>query len=191
MSNINLAIFASGSGSNAENIFNYFSENKVVHTQTLLCNNPNALVLKRLEGKIPNKILFNKEELNNSEKIDLILERFKIDYIILAGFLLKIPDRLIEKYKGKIINIHPALLPAYGGKGMYGMNVHNAVIDAGENKSGITIHLVDELYDNGKVLFQAECAIEAGDTSEILAQKIHLLEQEHFPRIIEEYIMGS
>jgi len=132
---------------------------------------------------------FTPDELKNTTLVDEILTKLKIDAIVLAGFLLRIPERLIEQYPGKIINIHPALLPSYGGKGMYGMNVHNAVIAAGEKRSGITIHVVDEVYDNGDVIFQAECPVNEGDTAEQLASKIHELEYLHFPRVIEEYLI--
>jgi phosphoribosylglycinamide formyltransferase-1 len=135
-------------------------------------------------------LVFLKNEFSDSEKIIDFLSKNEIDVLILAGFLLKVPKYLIDQYQGRIINIHPALLPKYGGKGMYGMNVHSAVIAAGESKSGITIHLVDEIYDNGKILFQAECCIEKGETPETLASKIHELEQKHFPQIIEDYILS-
>lgn len=190
MTNINLAIFASGSGSNAQNIVNYFADNKHIHVKALLCNNQNAFVLKRLEGSGLQMLVFLKNEFSDSEKIIDFLSKNEIDVLILAGFLLKVPKYLIDQYQGRIINIHPALLPKYGGKGMYGMNVHSAVIAAGESKSGITIHLVDEIYDNGKILFQAECSIEKGETPETLASKIHELEQKHFPQIIEDYILS-
>lgn len=188
MNNINLAIFASGAGSNAQNIVNYFADNKNIHVKALLCNNPNAYVLERLEGSVKETIIFTREELQKSEKIEKFLADNQIDLIILAGFLLKIPENIINKFQSRIINIHPALLPKYGGKGMYGMNVHNAVIESHEKVSGITIHLVDEVYDNGKSLFQAECSIDENESAESLAAKIHELEQKHFPRVIEEYI---
>lgn len=191
MRKINLAIFASGSGSNAENIFNYFTNNKSINVNIILCNNPNAYVLKRFEKNSIKKIIFSKDDLQNSDFVDKILNDFEIDFIILAGFLLKIPERLIQKYNYRIINIHPSLLPSYGGKGMYGMNVHNAVIAAGEKKSGITIHLIDEIYDNGKILFQAECDIQQHETADILANKIHTLEQKHFAHVIEEFILKN
>ena len=120
-----------------------------------------------------------------------LLEDENIDIIVLAGYLLMIPDELTKKYNGRIINIHPSLLPAYGGKGMYGNKVHEAVISAGETKSGITIHLVDEIYDNGKILFQAECLVMKDDTPDSLAQRIHELEYIHFPRIIDEYVKDA
>ena len=120
-----------------------------------------------------------------------ILESRKIDYIILAGYLLKIPLALVNKYTHKIINIHPALLPKYGGKGMYGMNIHKAVVEAKEKETGITIHLIDEIYDNGEVIFQTSCSVEPDDTPEIVAKKISLLEQTYFPKVVEEYILSG
>jgi len=127
--------------------------------------------------------------LNNSTFVDSILDEEKIDAIILSGFLLKVPDRLIAKYSGKIINIHPALLPKF--KGMYGMKVHKAVIDSGDTQSGITIHLVDEYYDNGTILFQSTCNVEPGDTPESLAEKIHKLEYRYFPQVIGKYLQET
>ena len=185
---IKLAIFASGSGTNAENIINYFTGSTQCKIELVLCNKNNAYVLERAKNLGVESLVFSASQLNDSEMIDEQLHKREIDFLILAGFLLKVPDRLLEKYPSKIINIHPALLPSYGGKGMYGMNVHRAVIAAGEKESGITIHLVDEHYDNGKILFQAKCNISPEDTPEDLASKIHLLEQAHFPRVIEEYI---
>jgi phosphoribosylglycinamide formyltransferase-1 len=191
MSLIKIAIFASGSGTNAENIINYFKESKLVKVGLVLSNKNNAYVLERASKLNVNYSVFSANELVTTSIIDEILQQQNIDIIVLAGFLLKIPKRLLEKYPSKIINIHPALLPNYGGKGMYGMNVHNAVIEAGEKESGITIHLVDEIYDNGKILFQAKCPISQTDTPDDLAAKIHSLEQLHFPRVIEEYITNT
>ena len=186
----NIAIFASGSGTNAENIINYFSKREDVCVKSIFCNNPNAFVIERgRRCNIPT-FLFTKAELNDSSNNIVLseLRRLEVDYIILAGFLLKIPAQFISDYPAKIINIHPALLPNYGGKGMYGMNVHEAVIAAKETKSGITIHIVDEQYDHGKNIFQAECVIEESDTPDDLAAKIHTLEQNNFPQVIDDYI---
>lgn len=199
----NIAIFASGGGTNAINIINYFNNN-TTHTgavsngqntacvKIVICNNPKAYVLTRAENAGVENIVLTKEELTSSvERLLSILEAHGTDYIILAGYLLKIPEILIDKYQGRIINIHPALLPAYGGKGMYGHHVHEAVIAAKEKKSGITIHLVDEKYDNGKILFQAECMLTENDTPESLAGKIHTLEQDNFPNVIAGYIQSK
>lgn len=192
-----VAIFASGSGTNAQNLIEYFNYGKNRSNKTspdtkvevVICNKPGAYVLTRAEKLgVPTAVL-NKEELTNStERLFELLKQYSIDYIILAGYLLKIPAELIEMYPDKIINIHPALLPAYGGKGMYGHHVHEAVVAAKEKESGITIHLVDEKYDNGKILFQAKCSIDPTDTPDDVAEKIHHLEQANFPRVVDEYI---
>lgn len=188
MSLVKIAIFASGSGTNAENIIKYFSGSTICKIDLVLCNKNNAFVLERARNLGVDSFVFTANQLNESSIVDEQMKARNIDFIILAGFLLKVPDRILEKYPSHIINIHPALLPSYGGKGMYGMNVHRAVIAAGEKESGITIHLVDGHYDNGTILFQARCAISPEDTPEDLAAKIHILEQNHFPRVIEEYI---
>ena len=192
-----VAIFASGSGTNAQNLIEYFNYGKNRSNKTspdtkvevVICNKPGAYVLTRAEKLgVPTAVL-NKEELTNStERLFELLKQYSIDYIILAGYLLKIPAELIEMYPDKIINIHPALLPAYGGKGMYGHHVHEAVVAAKAKESGITIHLVDEKYDNGTILFQAKCSIDPTDTPDDVAKKIHHLEQANFPRVVDEYI---
>lgn len=198
---VTLAILASGSGTNAENIIKYFNKkNSEIIVNLIISNNKEAYVLKRAENLHVKSLVMNKSELghcsdnsydNNSPKILDILINEKIDYIILAGYLLKIPEILIQKYPDKIINIHPALLPKYGGKGMYGDRVHKAVIAANERESGITIHVVNEVYDSGKILFQDKCIIDPSDTPEDLAAKIHVLEQKNFPKVIEKYILSK
>lgn len=187
---VNLAIFASGSGSNAQNIIEHFNGGTVAAVKIVICNKPNAYVLKRAARLGVPSTVMAKEELAgpDPERLISLLQENSIGLVILAGYLLKIPQALTEMYRGRIINIHPALLPKFGGKGMYGMNVHKAVVEAGEKVSGITIHLVDEKYDNGTILFQAECPVAPEDTPEDVAAKIHLLEQEHFPAVIERYI---
>lgn len=196
---INIAIFASGSGTNAENIINYFRcNNNNIRTKLIISSSPDAYVLERAKKLHVPAITLNKEELghisaekdNSTPIITKVLEENKIDYIILAGYLYKIPQSVLLKYTDKIINIHPALLPKYGGKGMYGHHVHEAVIANKEKESGITIHLVNDKYDSGKILFQAKCTISPDDTPEDLFAKIHLLEQEFFPKIIEKYIIN-
>ena len=186
----NIAIFASGSGSNAENIIRHFNGGNIASVKLVVCNKENAQVLERARNLGVSSTVMQREELtaDNPQKLLSLLVEYHIDTIILAGYLLKIPEVLTTTYKGKIINIHPALLPKFGGKGMYGMNVHKAVIEAGEEESGITIHLVDAVYDNGKILFQATCPVFPTDTPESLADKIHALEKEHFPAVIESYI---
>ena len=191
-----IAIFASGNGTNAQNLIEYFNLNKRcdfshVNVAVVICNKTNAPVIERAKKMGVPAVVLKKEELTTTPQALLqTLKEYKIDYIVLAGYLQMIPLELIKEYPDRIINIHPSLLPAYGGKGMYGHHVHEAVVAAGEKESGITIHLVDEVYDSGRILFQARCPINLGDTPEILAAKIHQLEYEHFPCIIEEYIIG-
>jgi len=191
MNSAKIAIFASGSGSNAQNIVLYMRENNKSFTfipSIILSNKPDAYVLERAGRLGVKSHTFTAKELREEDIIDNILNDNNIDFIILAGFLLKLPDRFIQKYRGRIINVHPSLLPKFGGKGMYGDAVHKAVIESGERESGITIHLVDEIYDNGEHIFQAKCAISENETPQTLANKIHELEKEHFPRVICEYI---
>ena len=190
---MNLAVFASGNGSNAENIITHFSGSATAAVKLVISNKADAYVLERAKAKGVPAIVMPREELTSETPAALLetLKQHNIGYIILAGYLLKIPAALTESYKGRIINIHPALLPKFGGKGMYGMHVHRAVIEAREAESGITIHLVDAVYDNGKTLFQATCPVLPEDTPEQLATKIHVLEQTHFPTIIEKYITGE
>jgi len=191
MYQIKIAIFASGSGTNAENIVDYFKMDSHIKVSLILSNKNSAYVLERARKLNIKSVVFTPDQLNNSTFVDSILDEEKIDAIILSGFLLKVPDRLIAKYSGKIINIHPALLPKFGGKGMYGMKVHKAVIDSGDTQSGITIHLVDEYYDNGTILFQSTCNVEPGDTPESLAEKIHKLEYRYFPEVIGKYLQET
>lgn len=183
-----IAIFASGSGSNAENIFHYFKGNNSIEIVSFYCNNPKAGVIERANRLGLPCHLFVKEEFIETKKIVELLQAEQINYIVLAGFLLKVPENIIKAFSNRIVNIHPALLPNYGGKGMYGMKVHKAVVAANEKKSGITIHKVNENYDEGAILFQAECIIEEQDTPEIVAAKVGELEYQHFPRIIEQQL---
>lgn len=187
---INLAIFASGNGSNAQALIEYFADNNNINVQMIVCNKEQAYVLERAKKFNIRAFILNKEQLcaENPTELFNLLEENNIDYIILAGYLLKIPSSLINKYTHKIINIHPSLLPKFGGKGMYGMNIHRAVVDAKEKKTGITIHLIDEIYDNGEVLFQISCDVEPQDTPDDVAKKIGQLEQTYFPKIVEKYI---
>ena len=183
----NIAVFASGSGTNAENIINHFSKSGKAGVKLVLTENPNAYVLERARRlKVPTHI-FSKNDLSKGSVLNLLL-REKIDFIVLAGFLKLMPVSLVDEFSGRIVNIHPALLPKYGGKGMYGAYVHKAVIDAKESKSGITIHLVNKQYDKGDILYQAECDVMSCDTPELLAERIHNLEYQHFPRVVEEYM---
>lgn len=183
---VNLAIFASGSGSNAENIAKYFENHAQIKVSEILSNKMDAYVIKRANNLGIKSSAFSRDEFS----APTFLSRLQnTDYIILAGFLWLVPEFLIRAFPNRIINIHPALLPKYGGKGMYGSRVHEAVIDSGEKESGITIHLVDQEYDKGRILFQEKCKIEQGETPAILGGKVHALEHEHFPRVIEEYIL--
>ena len=185
----NLALFASGNGTNVQRIAQYFSDRQDIRIKLIVCNNPQAFVLERAKKlEIETLLLTDKETFYQSNEVVRILQQNYIDFIVLAGFLWLIPSHLIEAYPNKIINIHPALLPKYGGKGMYGMRVHEAVVANGETESGITIHYVNQHYDEGKIIFQTKCAIASGDTAENVAQKIHALEYEYFPKIIENEI---
>lgn len=183
-----IAIFASGSGSNAENIAQYFSGNPKIKICAFLSNNPNALVLSRAKTLNIPTLVFSREDFYKSEKVIFYLQELEVDFIVLAGFLWLLPENILQKYPDSIVNIHPALLPKYGGKGMYGMNVHKAVVENGDSESGITIHLVNAEYDKGKVLFQARCEVTPSDTPEQVAEKVHKLEYEFFPKIIEQLL---
>ncbi|MEP5611186.1 MAG: phosphoribosylglycinamide formyltransferase [Cyclobacteriaceae bacterium] len=184
---ISLAIFASGSGTNAENIARHFDGHLQIKVSEILSNKADAYVLQRAKNLGIKSSVFGRIEFASPNFLDRLQN---VDFIILAGFLWLVPEFLIEAFPDKIINIHPALLPKYGGKGMYGSKVHKAVVAAKEKESGITIHLVNEEYDKGKILFQGKCSVEEEETSETLADKIHALESEHFPRVIEEYILA-
>lgn len=190
MCQINIAIFASGSGTNAENIIKFFTSSKHIKVALVMSNKNDAYVLERARKLGVPAYNFSPYELNDTILVDEILENFKIDAIVLAGFLMKIPDRLLNKFPERILNIHPSLLPKFGGKGMYGAKVHKAVLDSGEQESGITIHLVDGTYDNGRTLFQSKCNIIEGDTPDSLAERIHSLEYKHFPAVVEEYLVN-
>lgn len=184
----NIAIFASGNGSNAENIINYFSGNPNVSFPLILANKPDAYVLDRAKRlKIPTYV-FDKEIFYKTDEVFNILEEAKTDLIVLAGFLWLVPENILRTFPNKIINIHPALLPKYGGKGMYGMRVHEVVKSSGDKESGITIHYVNEKYDEGEVIFQTKFPIEENDTPESIAQKVHVLEYKHFPVVIERLL---
>ena len=184
----NIAIFASGSGTNAENIIRYFSTRNTATVSLVLSNKRHALVLKRAEDNNVRAVFFEHADFYNTGKVLELLEVNRIDFIVLAGFLWLVPENIIERYKGRIINIHPALLPSYGGKGMYGEAVHKAVISNREKVSGITIHYVNKFYDEGDIIFQARCSVDAGDTAESLATKIHSLEYRYFPEVIEDLV---
>ena len=183
-----IVIFASGSGTNAENIIKFFNHTKTAKVTQVLCNNEHAKVFERCKNLHTNCLHFTREDFFTSNKILNVLKE-QADFIILAGFLWKIPQKIVDAFPNKIINIHPALLPKYGGKGMYGMNVHNAVKENKETETGITIHYVNANYDEGAILFQAKTTLLSVDSPETIAEKIHFLEQKHFPKVIEEVIL--
>lgn len=190
MKKIKLAIFASGSGTNAEEIMKYFKAHERIEVAALLSNNAEAYALQRAANyNVPVKV-FNRDQFKNShEVIDWLLEH-GVTHIVLAGFLWLAPTYLIDAYPGKIINIHPALLPKYGGKGMYGMKVHEEVKRNLDSESGITIHEVNDKYDEGKIIFQAKCKIDTEDAPEQIATKVHQLEYQHYPTVIENWILN-
>ncbi len=186
-----IAIFASGSGTNAENIIKYFANSQLVKVEMVLSNKIDALVLDKARNYNIDTFVFNKSDFYESDTLMHILLDRKINNVVLAGFLWLIPDKLINQFRNRIINIHPALLPKYGGKGMFGMKVHEAIIQNGEKESGISIHYVNEHYDEGELIFKAKCDIETGETPESLANKIHALEYKYFPEIIEKWVLDK
>jgi formyltetrahydrofolate-dependent phosphoribosylglycinamide formyltransferase len=185
----NLAIFASGAGSNAQKIIDHFKNHSSIKIGLIVCNRPGAGVLSIAERENIPSLLIEKEKFFRGDGYVPELKEKTIDFIVLAGFLWKIPSALIKAYTGKIVNIHPALLPKYGGKGMYGHFVHEAVIASGDTESGITIHYVDEIYDHGKIIFQDKCEVAPTDTAESLAQKIHELEHKNYPAVIGRLLL--
>ena len=183
-----IAVFASGSGTNAENIAKYFAENQYVRVVLVVSNNPVAGVHDRVNKLGIPSVTFTNEELTKGSEIVKKMREYEVDWIILAGFLKMIPDTVRNAYPDRIINIHPALLPGYGGKGMYGMRVHEAVVAACDNESGITIHYVNENYDEGQIIFQARCPVLPSDTPEDVAAKVHVLEYKYYPEVIEKLL---
>lgn len=185
----NVAIFASGEGTNAENLFKYFQNDKRVKIKLVITNNDGAGIIEKAERYKKNIQIISKTALNEyTEQIIEFLKTEKIDIIVLAGFLLKIPEQFIKAFPNQIINIHPSLLPKYGGKGMYGANVHKAVIENNERESGITVHFVNEEYDKGEVILQAKCDVAKNDTPETLSKKVRALEFEYLPKALEKII---
>jgi phosphoribosylglycinamide formyltransferase-1 len=187
----NLAIFASSNGSNAENIYRFFQNSSDINVVLICSNNKDAYVVKRAEKLQIPLFIFTKQELENFFELEKVLTEKKVDFIILAGFLLKIPKKLLENFPNKIINIHPALLPKYGGRGMYGNNVHKAVLENKETESGITIHFVNSKYDDGEIVFQAKCKVEKSTSVEGLVKKVRKLERAFFPKTIEGVIKNT
>lgn len=183
----NIILFASGSGTNAAAIVAYFNLRKTAHVVAIFSNNPNAKVLDRAKEVVVPTVVFDREMLTSNELLQKITS-FNPDLIVLAGFLLKFPETIIAAFPHKIINIHPALLPKYGGKGMYGMKVHQAVLDNEEKQTGITIHYVNEQYDEGEFIFQKAISIDECKTSEEIAHKVHELEHRYFSEVIENLL---
>lgn len=184
-----IAIFASGAGTNAENLIKYFSNRNSAAVSIVLSNKREALVLKRAEALGVRSLFFDRSDLYENGRVEGYLSEFNIDFIVLAGFLWLIPAEILRRFDRRIINIHPALLPKYGGKGMYGERVHEAVIANKEKESGITIHYVNQKYDEGDIIFQAACSVEPNDTPATLASKVHRLEYEYYPAITENIIL--
>lgn len=183
-----VVIFASGSGSNAENLIKFFQNSDNVSVIQVLTNNPHAKVLDRAKKLQVSALSFNRVAFTKTNDVLNILKTAKPDLIILAGFLWKFPENILNEFPNKVINVHPALLPKFGGKGMYGMNVHNAVVENKETETGITIHYVNENYDEGATIFQAKCAVLPTDNAYDVAEKIHALEMEHFPKVVEKLL---
>ena len=184
----NIAIFASGNGTNAENIVRYFRDKGTAEVKLVLANRPDAFVLQRAERLDVPAFYVNKEEWKEGTRVLQLLADHGIDFVALAGFLLRVPDNVLHAYTGRMVNIHPSLLPKFGGKGMYGDRVHQAVLDAGEAESGITIHYTTEQYDEGGIVCQQKCPVLPGDTPDTLAQRVHALEYEYYPRVIESLL---
>lgn len=192
MSNpVNLAILASGNGTNAQQIAEYFMDRDDVVVRTIIYNKRDAYVATRAKNLGIESHYFNRHDFMETDVVLDFLRERKIDYVILAGFLLLVPNNLLQAFPNRIVNIHPALLPKYGGKGMYGHHVHEAVVANHERETGITIHVVDHRYDCGTTLFQARCEVSPTDTPDDVAAKIHLLEKEYFPRVIDAFIFNK
>lgn len=188
-----IAVFASGNGSNADNIIRYFNDDPSngARVALVVCDRPGAGVIARAEKAAVSVALISRDQLNDRRVMHEILEASGIDIIVLAGFLLMVPGFLLEAYPGRVVNIHPSLLPKYGGKGMYGSRVHKAVVEAGETQTGITIHLVNEHCDQGRIIFQAAIDITPSETPEEVESRIHHLEQQHFPRVIRDFLVRT
>lgn len=184
-------LFASGSGTNVENIVNAFKTSSTIHVSAVFVNRPDAYVIERAKKLNMEAVVFNREEFSKSDVVLNKLVKYNPDLIVLAGFLWLMPPKLVHRFSGKIINIHPSLLPKYGGKGMYGMRVHEAVVANKEKESGITIHSIDENYDEGSILFQTTCEVLENDSPEDVANKVHALEYEYFPKVIEQILANQ
>lgn len=186
----NIAIFASGNGTNAENIIKYFSGNKDIKVKIVMANKTDAFVLERAHRLGIPTLYINREQWADATHILTLLHEQQIDFIVLAGFLARIPDALLHAYPNRIVNIHPSLLPKFGGKGMYGNKVHEAVVAAGETESGITIHYLNEHYDEGQIIAQYRCPVMPDDTPQDVATRVHALEYEYYPKVIEQLLIA-
>lgn len=186
-----IILFASGSGSNVENIITYFKDKPQVSVAAVLTNNRHAMVLERCERLGVSALYFNRQAFYHSDVVSGLLQQLRPSLIVLAGFLWKVPETIVAAFPGRIVNIHPALLPKYGGKGMYGMKVHHAVRASGDPETGISIHFVNEHYDEGAIIRQVKYRIEDTDTAESIAEKIHGLEYEHYPKVIEQLLQRA
>ncbi len=187
----NIAVFASGSGTNAENIIRCFREDNRLNVSLLISNKADAFALQRAHRLDVPCVVLEKEEWKQGKSVLALLQDHRIDFIVLAGFLLRIPEAILHAYPDKIINIHPSLLPKYGGKGMYGDRVHQAVVEARDKESGITIHYINEHYDQGQVIFQTTCPVHPEDSPEDVACKVHALEYQHYPEVIRRIILSE
>jgi phosphoribosylglycinamide formyltransferase-1 len=183
-----ISILASGNGSNAENIIRYFSNDKNAKVTLVLSNKSQAKVLERAAALGVDAFFFDRTQFYETGEVLMMLRRRETDLVVLAGFLWLVPGDVIDAFRGRIVNIHPALLPRFGGRGMYGERVHRAVLDAGCAESGITIHYVNEMYDSGDIIFQAKCPVLPGDDADTLAQRVHALEYEHYPEVIAQLV---
>lgn len=188
MQNARIAILASGNGTNAEAIINHFRGHPTISVVAVLSNKPDAFVLERARKHGIPTVVFNRHEFYETAHVTNVLRDMGISHLVLAGFLWLLPKSLLQMFPARILNIHPALLPSYGGKGMYGMRVHEAVRASGDSQTGITIHEVTDVYDDGPIIFQATCEIDADDAPESIAEKVHRLEHYHYPRVIEKWI---
>ena len=191
MSKHKIAILVSGTGTNAINIIEYFEKNSVADVVLVVSNKTDALAVEKAQNKGVKTVVFNNKSFKKNGAVLDYLSSQSIDFIVLAGFLLKVPNDIIHAYRNKIVNLHPSLLPKYGGKGMYGKRVHKAVTEAQESESGISIHFVNEEYDEGAIIFQAKVSVEKGDSVKVLAQKVQQLEHRFFPKVIEQVINKS
>ncbi len=183
-----IAIFASGEGTNAERIMSAFAKNGEIEVALLLASKEGIGALQKAEAAGVPSVVFPRTAFAETEPILSVLQNYKVDFIVLAGFLVHIPEWMLRVYPNRLINIHPSLLPKFGGKGMFGLRIHQAVLEAAEQESGITIHLVNELYDSGDILFQATCSVKSDDSAEALAARVHELEYKYYPEVVEEWI---